>query len=364
VGPSHWLGQYFDPDGWIDAVEFDGLTLWGRPKEIVLDGVGRITDNVARGRVERSIGFHYCDPAAPGGALLIHLALTGGEVPGQRGLPPLPQHLGGLSLASTEGARLHGQLAPVVGQEMATRFVELPLASRTYAPSTNARGGQEDDMDEATLQRILGTHAESSRTALQTDVTALLAPIAERVNGLPAAITAEVTTATAPLVERLNAIDTALVEVRTAAQTATTTTTEHALAAVAAGNRTFVQSLVDSFRLAPSEVDATIQALNAMPAEPRETYKRSLSQRPKMAGSRSSVVLIGADNAPVDIMSQLPAEIGNEFLADGSYEADNVRLTVEAITRCGGYEAVRKNPQSLLRVAGSLANTGFNGLAN
>jgi hypothetical protein len=79
------------PAGFIEETGFDGANLLGRISEIPdADGEGLVTKAVAKGWIQRSIRFWRNSPEIEGNPpQLIHLALLGGEAPGQHSLPPL-----------------------------------------------------------------------------------------------------------------------------------------------------------------------------------------------------------------------------------------------------------------------------------
>ena len=88
AGPSHFVGEDLAPLGFIRALSFDGTNLWGSIEEIK----NRVTDAVADGFLQRSIGFWRKSPEVDGRAYLRHFALLGGEQPGIPNLPPLDQY--------------------------------------------------------------------------------------------------------------------------------------------------------------------------------------------------------------------------------------------------------------------------------
>jgi len=88
AGPAHWVGENLAPLGFVRALNFDGLNLWGQIEEIN----GRVTDAVANGFLQRSIGFWRRSPEVDGRPYLRHFALFGGEQPGIPNLPPLDQY--------------------------------------------------------------------------------------------------------------------------------------------------------------------------------------------------------------------------------------------------------------------------------
>lgn len=332
VGTSHWWGRFFDPLGYIEEVEFDGLTLWGRLSELVVDGVARISDAVARGRMVRSVGFHYCNPTAPGGFKLTHLALSGGEEPGQLGLPPLVQHLPGIVVAEDAGRLAIEQLSNRLGKG-ARELADIPVAVRFFNPQQ-----QTEEAAMPMTPEEIAALSQSLRTAMTTDINAVVAPLQASVTALQAEVTGMRTTVTAVETAATEAVRTATVAVNASASQQMTND---------------VQQLVDSFRLSPYLVPGTLEVLGRLDEGGRTAYLAALRAAPPVipAAARTSVVIVAGDGSQSNALLSLPDEVQREFSADGNFEPAGVRLAAQAIQAAGGLEAVRKNPRAMLSEA-------------
>lgn len=257
IGPTHAIGEWLDPVGHVSAMEFDGLTLWAKLTDIVeRNGKGRIEDAISRGRSQRSVAIWMQAPAdgnagsTGGGAMLRHLALLGGEPPGQFGLPPLTRYI--------ESA---------LGPEVAQRSATWPVITRSYeddAPSTTepADPGEENSMTPEELQAAMAAVLKDALAPLDAKVTALETASAER-----ARKTEEDLTATRTLVTTLQA------------ETAASSITARLDALVSAG------------KLPPADKDFELAALRAVPAEVRDSRLAALeARRSVIAPTRKSFI--------------------------------------------------------------------------
>jgi len=87
AGPSHFVGEYLPPLGFIRGTDWhldhDHLNLYGMVTQIVdADGVGRVDRMVSRGFLQRSIAFVPATNETGGKPDLWHFAVLGGEQPG------------------------------------------------------------------------------------------------------------------------------------------------------------------------------------------------------------------------------------------------------------------------------------------
>jgi len=88
AGPAHWVGEDLEPLGYVEKLDFDGMNLWGKVAELK----GRVSEYVANGFWQRSIGFWRHLSEVKGKPYLRHLALLGGEQPGIPNMPPLTEY--------------------------------------------------------------------------------------------------------------------------------------------------------------------------------------------------------------------------------------------------------------------------------
>ena len=253
IGPAHAIGEWLDPVGHVSDMEFDGLTLWARLTDIVeRNGKGRIEDAISRGRSHRSVAVWMQAPpdgnpgSGGGGAMLRHLALIGGEPPGQFGLPPLTRYI--------ESA---------LGPEVAQRSATWPVITRSYDDDLPIDepadpGAQENDMTPEELQTGIAAALKEAMAPLEAKISALEATNTNLNTGLEATRTMvtgfQAQVAETQIVTRLDAL-------------------------VAAG------------KVQPAEKDFELAALRAVTPEVRDARLTSLeARRSQIAPTRKSFV--------------------------------------------------------------------------
>ena len=104
-GPSHYKGMYLPSPAKVTALDFDGLTLWGRFLPIIdpVTGEDRFEFGMKNGFTEGSVCIIKNSNETGGKAMLWHHAQLGmGEGPGIANMPSLDEWLGG---GETEAAR-------------------------------------------------------------------------------------------------------------------------------------------------------------------------------------------------------------------------------------------------------------------
>ncbi len=151
AGPAHWVGEDLAPLGFVQSLKFDGLNLWGKIEEIK----NRVTDAVADGFLQRSIGFWRHSPEVGGKGYLRHFALLGGEQPGIPNLPPLDNFF---SVGAEEG---QGRIV-----------ANAPYEVRSIMNNV------EDHMDESLRKEVLDLVADTLKSALP--VAEPVAPIKKK----------------------------------------------------------------------------------------------------------------------------------------------------------------------------------------
>lgn len=270
-GPSHFAGQWGPPLGFIRSLDFDGLNLWAEIDEITdRDGAGLVTQAVAAGMLERSIGWWNETPEIEGNPpYLRHLALLGGENPGVPNMPPLTEYFAA-SMRSVEAGMLLAS-APYSEQSM----LDQP------EPATSPEPGKKenDQMDETTRAEIGGIVRQAISEVIDVSVAKAMEPVTARVA----------------------AMESGLLEVRQATTAAGAQARERAIA-------TELETLVRSGRLRPAERDIEAKTLGALPAELAEERLASLRSRRQMFGGtpgRSAMIdaTPDADGAIADVMS-------------------------------------------------------------
>lgn len=104
-GPSHWKGMYLPPQGEVIALDFDGLSLWGKFRSIVdpETGENRFEYGIRSGFTECSVYIVKGSNETGGKAMLWHVAqLSMGEGPG---IPNMPSFDAWMAGGESDGAR-------------------------------------------------------------------------------------------------------------------------------------------------------------------------------------------------------------------------------------------------------------------
>lgn len=176
AGPAHFSGEYTPPLGYVRALEFDGMNLWGAIEEIRGDdGQGLVSERVAKGFLQRSIGFWPAMPDFPGKRkppYLRHLALLGGEPAGIPNLPPLTEYF-----VATMGEQ-NGRI--VAGAGFAVRHLldtPRPAVPATETPTPK----EEDTMTPEEIRAEIASAVAAATASLKPDSAAIATAIGEAV---------------------------------------------------------------------------------------------------------------------------------------------------------------------------------------
>lgn len=108
-GPSHWKGMYLPPQGEVIALDFDGLSLWGKFRAIVdpETGENRFEHGIRSGFTECSVYIVKGSNETSGKAMLWHVAqLSMGEGPGIPNMPSFDAWMAGGESDSARWAAL------------------------------------------------------------------------------------------------------------------------------------------------------------------------------------------------------------------------------------------------------------------
>jgi len=302
-GPSHHTGEHSDPCGFVTALDFDGVTLWGRLTEISDWGDGRIECCVADGYWGRSIGFWIAYGGQKDNFKLRHLALLGGEPEGQadQGLPPLTRYFKSAYSVTPEGGPY---------MQEATRAAAEPYATRVY--ERHSAPLQEAVMNQADLDKLLEGVAKRAGDAASDAVGRSLAPLEATI---------------AKQAETLTRMETEIQAARSSADeakaTAATAAADHKAQADRVKEGSFRSALaahVTAFRVAPGEVDGKVKVLMALPDDLAAAELASIAARPPAIGDAArSVLQVTEGDSTIDL--PLPAGI-HPRTAETFYRAD------------------------------------------
>lgn len=274
-GPAHEVGEWAEVPGFVAELDFDGVHIWGRGAEILdpESGEWRMSDAVECGHLGRSIGFWLNCP--DGGFRLRHVAMLSGEPEGQinMGLPPL----------STYFRSVYSPAEAVRADAEAFR------STRALWPAAEPQ--QEEEMlTEAEMEQLSARTAAAMSSAITAAVTAAVAP----------AVTAAVA-----------ALQTELTGVRTELTSARTDLAARVAADREAGFRTQLNQHVTSGRIAPAEVDLTVQSLMALPAEGASNLLAAIGAR-RVSPIASVPLVIRCGTAATEV--QAPPGVDAEAL--------------------------------------------------
>lgn len=176
AGPAHFSGEYTPPLGYVRALEFDGMNLWGAIEEIKgEDGQGLVSERVAKGFLQRSIGFWPAMPDFPGKRkppYLRHLALLGGEPAGIPNLPPLTEYF-----VATMGEQ-NGRI--VAGAGFAVRHLLDTPRPAVPVPETPTPK-EEDTMTPEEIRAEIASAVAAATASLKPDSAAIATAIGEAV---------------------------------------------------------------------------------------------------------------------------------------------------------------------------------------
>lgn len=188
AGPAHFSGEYTPPLGYVRALEFDGMNLWGAIEEIRGDdGQGLVSERVAKGFLQRSIGFWPAMPDFPGKRkppYLRHLALLGGEPAGIPNLPPLTEYF-----VATMGEQ-NGRI--VAGAGFAVRHLldtPRPAVPATETPTPK----EEDTMTPEEIRAEIASAVAAATASLKPDSAAIATAIGEAVRSAVEPISTQLT---------------------------------------------------------------------------------------------------------------------------------------------------------------------------
>ena len=318
AGPSHWVGEYLPPLGFIRGedgpdgwhLDHDHLNLFGMVRQIIdQDGTGRVDRMVSRGFLQRSIAYVPKTNETGGKPDLWHFAVLGGEQPG---IPNMP------SLARTFGLGL---------EDRAREWQALGLTARGLREVNYRTLSILDDLKETAM-------TPEERTALAKELAgamgAVIAPLAESINkatetqqkafvDLSAKVEAKVATIDTK-------VDTAKEDAKKAADQAAAERrkriSERMLALVKSGRCQPAQLERVARKIAepstPDEaIDAALEALEALPVRDAEgrtpTEIKVEGQAPAFIDFQERYTIPGLrqelDPEQVETMSQLMASV-------------------------------------------------------
>ncbi len=188
AGPAHFSGEYTPPLGYVRALEFDGMNLWGAIEEIKgEDGQGLVSERVAKGFLQRSIGFWPAMPDFPGKRkppYLRHLALLGGEPAGIPNLPPLTEYF-----VATMGEQ-NGRI--VAGAGFAVRHLLDTPRPAVPVPETPTPK-EEDTMTPEEIRAEIASAVAAATASLKPDSAAIATAIGEAVRSAVEPISTQLT---------------------------------------------------------------------------------------------------------------------------------------------------------------------------
>ncbi len=189
AGPAHFSGEYTPPLGYVRALEFDGMNLWGAIEEIKgSDGQGLVSERVAMGFLQRSIGFWSAMPDFPGKKkppYLRHLALLGGEPAGIPNLPPLTEYF-----VATLGEQ-NGRI--VAGAGFAVRHLLDTPRPAVPAPETPTPKEEDTMTPEEIRAEIASAVAAATAKLTPPDSAAIATAIGEAVRSAVEPISTQLT---------------------------------------------------------------------------------------------------------------------------------------------------------------------------
>lgn len=309
AGPAHYVGEYTPPLGFVRSLEFDGMNLWGAIEELVGDdGQGLVSERVAQGFLQRSIGFWPSMPDFPGKKkppYLRHLALLGGEPAGIPNLPPLTEYF--VSKLGEQNGRI------VAGAGFAVRhLLDTPRPAVPVPEQINPK-----EVDTMTPEEI------------QAEIQRALSA------ALPGAVAQAVSTATAGIGDAVRSavepITTQLTELRAI------TTTNQAASFNAEVERRFT-ALVSSGRLDPAERSAEQEFLSDLsPEKVRSRLDRLETRSPRFNPQRLSqpATLEVPDEAGDNVVS-LSARRYSLPKGESTVDAQDLTMLAEAKRRSAG----------------------------
>ena len=189
AGPAHFSGEYTPPLGYVRALDFDGINLWGAIEEIRGgDGQGLVSERVAMGFLQRSIGFWTSMPDFPGKKkppYLRHLALLGGEPAGIPNLPPLTEYF--VAQMGEQNGRI------VAGADFAVRHLLDTPRPAVPAPAPPTPKEEDTMTPEETRAAIDSAVAEALAKVAKPDSTEMAAAIGEAVRSAVEPISTQLT---------------------------------------------------------------------------------------------------------------------------------------------------------------------------
>lgn len=154
-GPGHWTGEFAKQTaGQVDGLSFDGYNLWA----LVKQNDGRISQAIADGLTNRSIGLMPKYSEAGGKPYLRHLLITA-ETPGITNLRPLEEFF-------PAGANDKASRAFAGTPTRWRTLNDLPTAERTTTMKTTNTEPETIDMDKlaAALAPALAAHLRTVST--------------------------------------------------------------------------------------------------------------------------------------------------------------------------------------------------------
>lgn len=328
-GPSHWVGEFNAPLGFATALAFDGLNLWGEVEQRYdEDGVGLVEKAVAKGFLQRSIGWWRKLVEVKNKPYLRHIALLGGEPPGIPNLPPLDQYFRSM---------VGEQLGRVV--ENAPYCVRNMFNAPRPAASPASRGGNTEEkameIDEKQLEQIVArTVASTLKAEREANPPVDVAKASEEA----------VARAMAPLNEKIEKMTEELEKERerTAASLLETRTAE-------IGRR--LDALVESGRVTPAEAKEERSFYEGLAHEKVQARLDTLERRAPNA--RLSQQYRGIEVGSGDDAATVEIDRRNYSLPEGETLVDPTSLRAVAEARHLAGEDATKFRSTLLKVAGS-----------
>lgn len=283
AGPSHGIGEFLAPLGWIDELRFDGLNLWAAVEEID----SRVTRAVTDGFWQRSIGFWTSLSEVDGEPYLRHFALLGGEQPGIPNMPPLTQFF-----------------VPQLGEQEARVVNEAPYETRSILD----RAEQEEDTD-------MSVDLASLRIELKEMVKDAVSELAQGLRSAPTGLDDQIKAHIEPLQEAITAV---VAESRSVMEDAKKIVGDANAQSRTRDIESAMDRLVRSGRITPAECASELKFLGKLSDE-------DVKERIEDLGQRSAI---------------LPSRLTESFNTDGGPE-------VQIRTRDFSFPGQNVNPQAM-----------------
>lgn len=239
TGKAHERGELNPPIGWFEELSFDGLSLWGRAKDVN----GNLARHIANGMVRGSVWIWPGNEETDGHWWLRHFALIAGQPTGTAGLPHLDEFWVSVEPGQEEEAR--------------------SLLERSYLARSIDFGREEDEMDKEALEGLARSIQEGLPAMLQS---ALKAEREETTSGIMREINEKVVAPLKTEIENLKAA-----------------TESVAKSANESRIRSTVEQLSKEGKVFPAEVDGEVAMLVRSTPDEAEARIKLLGDRPAMS---------------------------------------------------------------------------------